>query len=173
MFARVPLWCVLAAAACAPVDIESALNEAQELNQEAIQSWLEHQTRALEVALPLLVANTDLCEQDVTTFIGLFVATEHALGDDIWNAADIQYGVDDGVTIFLVVPGSPAAEAGFQPGDKILAIAGRPLLIIRSRTVFSRNGPKSLASVSLYNASSGFNEYRSQLISLVGSPCFR
>lgn len=79
------------------------------------------QARVLALAAPLLTANAHDCP-DPRPFSGLVTT---ALGDWPASARDTargELGVDHRASVWIIAPGSPAAQAGLRHGDVILAL---------------------------------------------------
>lgn len=116
---------------CAPVtrrvevpDAAVAL-EAEKQSEIALKSLVEKQDRLSRVAYPLLVNATDLCPDAVVATLGMGYANKHVFPKGFQDAAIRLFGVGDPLEITTVDANSPAAEAGLQPGDKLIAVGGK------------------------------------------------
>jgi hypothetical protein len=120
-------------AACAPrtlrpaIDPRLAADEAALQRSMAVQAELEMRRRLHRVGAAVLLANADLCGDMVAPLAGLEVLDLDALGDDWRPAFARELGQDAGVVVISAPAGSPAAEAGILPGDRILAVGGLEL----------------------------------------------
>lgn len=83
--------------------------------------------RVAGVAWRLALANADLCPVDQQR-AGWTLQSASQYGGEMRPLAEHRYGLDGDLPGVLAVPaGSPAAVAGLQPGDLILAVNGQPL----------------------------------------------
>jgi peptidase M48-like protein len=133
---RLPLLAALLAAlgACAvPMTQMGVVSkeqvQAEQLKQQQLvleTDWTLQQ-RLESVALPLLKAALPLCGERVAMRGGMNLATVHAYARD-WQAAARAAGLTDTVSVVGVVKGSGAERAGLRPGDKIIDLAGAPLV---------------------------------------------
>jgi hypothetical protein len=72
-------------------------------------------------------AGTGLCGEKLSPVWGLMVAAPKDLPSAYREPAGKAVNGRDGVFVLAVEPGSPAARAGIQPGDVVLALANRPV----------------------------------------------
>src|SRR5687767_11624910 len=94
--------------------------------QFALELAVKQQNRLQNVALPLLRAAVPLCADKVKPVSGFLVANTHGWKKEYYNAA-LSAGFTDTLSVTNVTPGLPAALAGIQVGDRIVAINGRPI----------------------------------------------
>jgi len=129
-------------AACAPktqtptISAEDAHAEALRQMQTAISEKVSMRNRLDRVALPVLSKNSKACGDDATWYAGFHnrtYGTADEIGKEAWNNL---YGVDDKLTVFSVLPGSPADRSGLQVRDKILLVNGE------EKSLFSNLGAK-------------------------------
>jgi hypothetical protein len=119
-------------AACAPVtirpDLDPKITEAEKEAQRelALREQLRRQERADRVGFRVLTAAAELCEKKGAV-TGLRVLSADLYRDEWRKTASRLYGLERGAVVAHVVPGSPAASAGLQPGDVLTAIEGRTL----------------------------------------------
>lgn len=95
------------------------------------QARLDHLTRqdvrVSRVAWRLALANADLCPVNRPR-AGWTLQSASQYGGELRPLAEARYGLDGDLPGVLASPaGSPAAEAGLQPGDLILSVNGRSL----------------------------------------------
>ncbi len=122
---------LLLAAGCAGPRMAAPKPEADAVAAEALaqkitalERRLEEDRRVQSVYFRLATANAGLCARQAP-FLGLAV---HALAsyDRKLHPAAAALGVTATPSIAYVLDGSPAAAAGFRPGDAILALDGEP-----------------------------------------------
>ena len=90
--------------------------------QDAIPGRLARMTGA-EIAVVATGPRNGFAEADVD-----FVLAERDTGLPEPGRVGMMLARDDrGVTVTAIPPASPAAEAGFRPGDLVLSIAGEPV----------------------------------------------
>ena len=106
-----------------PADIA---REAALQRKFALQKRLDQETLLHRVSYRLTTGAAALCGNRVTGALGLLPVTATALAPEYRAAAAQYFGIDDGITVAAIVPNSPASDAGFAPGDRILAVAGQP-----------------------------------------------
>ncbi len=125
--------CALSVGACAPTIRTAPIDPAdtaaeQKLQREIVlESLVEDQLRLHKIGLRIVSAAAALCADKVRASYGFLFANEDAWGTGLSEAARALYGLDAGLTILNVAPGSGAAGAGLQKGDRILAIDGQDL----------------------------------------------
>jgi Zn-dependent protease with chaperone function len=86
---------------------------------------LERQKRLIRVSSRLRIRGAALCGEKLNPVTGIVAATSTELPQAYRETAYRSLGVDDLVKVLWVLPDSPAAEVGLQPGDTILEIDGR------------------------------------------------
>ncbi len=120
----------LTAAACAPtsqmptVDPALARAEAEKQRELAITDRVSELARLRRVADRLLVAGADLCGKRVAWRLGLAVATRDEFDSDFRDAETKKLGMDDRLRALVVVADRPAARAGVQASDALVALEG-------------------------------------------------
>ena len=85
-----------------------------------------HDARLAAIGWRLATANRALCRRLAPT-PGWALHALGQYGPDVRDAARASFGFALPVAVELVVPESPAAAAGVEPGDSIAAVAGRAL----------------------------------------------
>ncbi len=123
--------CALAAGACAPtirtapIDPADTAAELKLQREIVLESLVEDQLRLHKIGFRVASAAADLCEEKVRPSYGYYVVNESEWGPNLHEAARTLYGLDEGLTVLGVAPGSGAGAAGLQRGDKILAVGGQ------------------------------------------------
>lgn len=118
--------------ACAPVTKKPAVSPQLAAREADKQRFLfiEEHTRLgeklLNVAWPLLEANTPLCAPRNSWKTGIRVASLDLVERD-WQQAYHQLGIREQLTVYMVAAGSNAAKAGIQRGDVVMAVNGKPV----------------------------------------------
>ena len=123
----------LSAALCAAsldrpdVDEATLASCLEQLQLEALQKLRAKQSRVLAVSYQLQASGATLCESEVGPLLGAAIAQRRDLA---WSGrrkeqTEAALDLDDGIKVLAVVEGSPAARAGAQVGDLILAVDGR------------------------------------------------
>jgi len=112
-----------------PAPIPQGVVQAEQARQRelALTDVEHHQSRLDSIAYPLLAGATSLCPDAVGYRVGMRVATVHEY-DDAWrDAAAAALRLSDTLAILGLVREGPAGDAGLLPGDRLLAVNGRPL----------------------------------------------
>lgn len=104
------------------VDPILAAQEAEKQRQLFIESQIRDRNRIQSLAAPLLTANTALCAQNTKPHVGVFYANQYSWSGDYRTSAVNVLGVGERPMIIHVTPDSPAALAGMEFGDKLLAV---------------------------------------------------
>ncbi len=118
---------------CAPTTnfpkIDASLTEAEAQKQRiaALEAELSHVQRLDNISFPILVRNSDLCDDEVRHMVGIRTATLENYEDEWREAARVALGVGDRVTVLGIGKGSPAEKAGLAVNDKLLSIAGQDI----------------------------------------------
>ncbi len=109
------------------IDPAAARREAELQKEFALRSNRREWQRLVNVGAPLLEASAGLCGDKLTPYLGVNFRTIHEYAVENRAAAAKVYRLDDTPRVSQVVARSPAARAGFQTGDALLEIAGRPV----------------------------------------------
>ncbi len=119
--------------ACAPVtnipqiDQQSAEDEAEKQRQFVISEQERLRERLERVGMPILLANTALCDRR-NYYYGLQLVHAQDSSDEYRSAYKTHYNLtDDNIQIGRVMPESPAAEIGILAGDELVSIDGVPV----------------------------------------------
>ncbi|EGB13558.1 peptidase M48 Ste24p [Pseudodesulfovibrio mercurii] len=118
-------------AGCAPVtarpdvDPELAAREASIQKRMAVESHMRKFWRLSEVSLPVLEHGTVLCGDRVTYYLGMDTNSIDNVPEEWRQAYKDALGLDERIKVTRVFAHTPAADAGFQPGDVVLMINGR------------------------------------------------
>ena len=92
-----------------------------------LENLTRQDVRVADVAWRLALANADLCPVNRQR-AGWTLQSASQYGGELRPLAESRYGLDGDLPGVLAVPaGSPAAEAGLQPGDLIVSVNGQEL----------------------------------------------
>ncbi|WP_319584663.1 M48 family metallopeptidase [uncultured Pseudodesulfovibrio sp.] len=117
-------------AGCAPVtarpdvDLELAAKEAAIQKRMAVESRMKKFWRLSDVSLSVLEHGTALCADRVTYYLGMDTNSVDNVPDEWRQAYKDALHLGDRVRVTRVFANTPAAAAGFQPGDIVLMING-------------------------------------------------
>ncbi|MBI4552136.1 MAG: M48 family metalloprotease [Candidatus Latescibacteria bacterium] len=123
--------CVCVAAGCGPslkrvqIPAEEVRAERAHERETAFSILQERQRRLLDVAYPLLIAATALCKDTAQITYGFELHDKKSYGKKYEDIAARYYRLDDGVVVRYVHPSLPAASAGLQVGDRVVAVNGQ------------------------------------------------
>ena len=95
--------------------------------QAMLRDIVAQQDRLYRVAAPLLVNNTELCKGNARNLLGFTAKSKYSFSDELSDAAQQLYGMDDRLQVMGVLAGSGAARAGIRVGDKLSMVEGKPL----------------------------------------------
>ncbi len=108
------------------VSREAARMEASTQYQMAFETNLNRELRVQRVGSKLLKANLRLCKETRYT-IGILIATNVQYPPDLRRYVRDQHNIGDSLTVLHVLDNSPASNAGVLPGDRLVAINGKPI----------------------------------------------
>jgi len=127
------------------VDKSLVENERQYQLRLSLQQQIKYQQQLDNVAWPVLVAALPLCDAEFQKRdLGFSVASLGSFPVEIAEAAKATLNMGDALQVVTVAANSPAANAGIQPGDKLLAMNG--MLVVRGKDA-AKNFDKTLASL--------------------------
>ena len=95
--------------------------------QVMLRDIVSQQDRLYRVAAPLLVNNTELCKGNARNLLGFTAKSKYSFSDELGEAAQQLYGMDDRLQVMGVLAGSGAARAGIRVGDKLAMVEGKPV----------------------------------------------
>ena len=93
--------------------------------QLMLRDIVAQQDRLYRVAAPLLVNNTELCKGNARNLLGFTAKSKYSFSDELSEAAQQLYGMDDRLQVMGVLAGSGAAKAGIRVGDKLDMVEGK------------------------------------------------
>ena len=112
------------------VSREAARMEASTQHQMAFETNLNRQIRVQRVGNKILRANLPLCEgtKNGTRYtIGILTAVNAEFPHDLRRYMRDQHNIGDYLTVLHVLEDSPASASGILPGDRLVAINGKPI----------------------------------------------
>jgi hypothetical protein len=95
--------------------------------QVMLRDIVAQQDRLYRVAAPLLVNNTELCKGNARNLLGFTAKSRYSFSDELGEAAQQLYGMDDKLQVMGVLAGSGAVRAGIRVGDKLSMVEGKPV----------------------------------------------
>lgn len=93
-----------------------------------VERVVNYQARVERIAMPLLKAALEFCEQRHSGYLGLRVDNIDAWPDEYSLVAKDVLQLDHALKVTQVSPDSPAAAAGVQVGDLLLSVNGQAAL---------------------------------------------
>lgn len=127
------LFAALVLAGCATPDTaflqgssEEIAAETEKQKQLVLEQRYSYEERLQRTAFPLLTDNVEICKNKTAPYLGFSVWTSENISPRYRGTAERAYGLDEQVSVYMVVPGSPAAQAGLLRHDKITSVNGRP-----------------------------------------------
>ncbi len=105
-----------------PIVDGGVVNEEQKRQQELVlKDYIDRMSRVDRVSFPLLTRNLNVCES-YNFLSGMLILDRSEVYSIYREAAKVIMGIDDKPRIVSVRAGSPAAKAGLQVGDIVLAV---------------------------------------------------
>ncbi|MFI4940041.1 MAG: M48 family metalloprotease [Burkholderiales bacterium] len=93
----------------------------------ALRELAALQDRLYRVAAPLLVNNPALCKRNARNLLGFTAKNKYSYSSEFVDSAQKILGLGEQLQIMGVMPGSGAASAGVQSGDKLVSVNDMPL----------------------------------------------
>lgn len=139
MLQRLVVWLLLAfmvSGCAAPTTQRAEISDvalAAEVRKQkalAMRTWFDRLRRLENLAFPLQVAAVPLCEEEyVLRNPGFSYMHLGRISEEWHDVASEEFGFGRELTIFNVVPGSPADKAGLQKGDVFVNIDGESIAL--------------------------------------------
>jgi membrane-associated protease RseP (regulator of RpoE activity) len=112
------------------------------MREQSLATFREDQQRVAEVAYRLAVGGAPLCGDHVAPTMGVVIARLEDFAPNKKDQVEAAFGVGEDITIVGLAQGSPAAQAGLQHGDRLLAVDGkRPRNTVRTYDCLRRADP--------------------------------
>ena len=107
-----------------PIYDEQLSSEEQKIQSQLFaESWLNAYVDLSEIGYRILFGAADLCLiEDQIYDIGIDVATKYSGPENIREEIEIILDLDENLSVVVVGQDTPASEAGFLRGDKIIKI---------------------------------------------------
>ena len=107
-----------------PIYDEQLSSEEQKIQSQLFaESWLNAYVGLSEIGYRILFGAADLCLiEDQIYDIGIDVATKYSGPENIREEIEIILDLDENLSVVVVGQDTPASEAGFLRGDKIIKI---------------------------------------------------
>lgn len=120
-----------------PVSDERAESDRAVFATAGVKRYLADAARVLEVQVRLRTRGSAVCGEATAPLLGADLMRRHAGPDPraFDKALFERLGIGRKISVLAVAPGSPADEAGLEPGDVLLAVDGRQ--VGRVRDLFS------------------------------------
>ena len=109
------------------VDEKHVAEERAKQQELALGSQRQMMIRLFTIAYPLRQAATPFCEDSQTLIPGFMTASEYSYQKDFRNTAKTLFGLDKHLRIIHIIDNTPAADAGLQLDDRIVAVNGQTL----------------------------------------------
>jgi membrane-associated protease RseP (regulator of RpoE activity) len=106
------------------IRVDPAVAAAEAEKQRELYVWSQHrdQRKVQELAAPFLLANAELCDEDVRPYLGMTSANVDQWPKDYRNAAQSMLNVSDQMKVLHVIPNGPADLAGVKEGDVLVSV---------------------------------------------------
>lgn len=99
-------------------EVKSALYDQRKL---AVDLYLERLVRVNELALSILRANNEICNEVSGYRIGVTILTKRSLPYNLQQAAENEFGIGSRPVIYIT-PSTPAANSELRSGDRLYRI---------------------------------------------------
>ena len=104
------------------VESAAAELEAKKQREFVLEAFVDQQMRLERVGTPILRSAVSFCEKKRRYTTGAWFWTKSAFPEGLQEAAASKFGASDAVQVGPVREGSPAAEAGLEMGDVLVAV---------------------------------------------------
>lgn len=116
--------CTAPATRQAPLDNQLVRQEREKQRDIAVAYSARQYERLYRVGYPLLKAAAPMCKDRHRPGMGYLLISRYDFVPDMRAAATRVFGIDDGLRVFRVLPGSPAEGAGLREGDELVSVDG-------------------------------------------------